>query len=274
MYNQALILLDKHKPFKAEKLLKNIVEEYMDTSVATEAIRTLQMMESFRIIEKSCNATANDNLCILMTAMGDYYKDHKRYPTSINELEKYGFYIFDGGVSVLILSANNKSYVARAVHKRGDKIYIVKRPTDMHSISEIEKDFSSTLKKKETELDQYNRALAYYRNEQYKEAMGVFKSYAWLYPKSKLADNAYFWIGECYRSLTRYGEAIFAYQKIINDYPKGNKVPAAMLQQALTFERIHDKTAAILVYKRLINNFPETKEAQIARKRLSYINRS
>jgi hypothetical protein len=51
MYNQALILLNEHEPFKAEGLLKDIVSNYMDTSVATEAIGTLRMMKSFRIID-------------------------------------------------------------------------------------------------------------------------------------------------------------------------------------------------------------------------------
>ena len=132
----------------------------------------------------------------------------------------------------------------------------------------LQKDISSPLKKEETEVEHYNTALGYYRNEQYEEAMAGFKSFLNLHPKSKLADNAYFWIGESYRSLTKYEEAILAYQKVINHYPKGNKVPAAMLQQALTFERIKDKTTANLVFKELVKKFPKTKEAQIARKRL------
>ena len=59
-----------------------------------------------------------------------------------------------------------------------------------------------------------------------------------------------------------------AYQKVINGYPKGNKVPSAMLQQALTFEKINDTTTANLVFNKLVKNFPKTKEAEIARKRL------
>ncbi|MFB0533101.1 MAG: tetratricopeptide repeat protein, partial [Desulfatiglandales bacterium] len=63
-------------------------------------------------------------------------------------------------------------------------------------------------------------------------------------------------------------EAILAYQKVINDYPKGNKVPIAMLHQAFAFEKINDKTTANLVFKKVVKNFPDTKEAEIAKKRL------
>ena len=129
----------------------------------------------------------------------------------------------------------------------------------------IQKDISSPREKEPTELE-YNRALGYFRNDRYEEAMAGFKNFLKLYPKSNLADNAYFWIGECYRALTKYEEAILAYQKVINGYPKGNKVPAAMLKQALTFDKLNDKTTANLVFKKLAKSFPKTKEAEIARK--------
>ena len=130
------------------------------------------------------------------------------------------------------------------------------------------KDISALQEKKLTESETYDRALGYYRDEQYEEAMAGFKKFLTLYPTSDLADNSHFWIGECYRVLTKYEEAILAYQKVINGYPKGNKVPSAMLQQALTFEKINDPTTANLVFKKLVKNFPKTKEAEIARKRL------
>lgn len=145
MYNQALLLLGEHEPFKAEKLLKDIVSNHMDTSVATEAIRTLQMMKSFRIIEEYGNAEAQVNLLTLVTAMNDYYKDHKEYGTSMNELEeKYGFRIFDKGTTVTIVFADEKNYIVRASHERGDKIYLVKGPTIPGSgaIRVIDKDIS------------------------------------------------------------------------------------------------------------------------------------
>jgi len=130
------------------------------------------------------------------------------------------------------------------------------------------KDIPTSQEKKLTESETYDRALGYYRDDRYEEAMAGFKNFLTLYPTSDLADNAHFWIGECYRALTKYEEAILAYQKVINGYPKGNKVPSAMLQQALTFEKINDTTTANLVFKKLVKNFPKTKEAEIARKRL------
>jgi tol-pal system protein YbgF len=131
-----------------------------------------------------------------------------------------------------------------------------------------QKDVSVSQKKKPTESELYDRTLGYYRDGQYEKAIAGFKDFLKFYHKSDLADNANFWIGECNRALEKYEEAILAYQKVINGYPKGNKVPSAMLHQALTFEKINDRTTANLVFKRLVKNFPKTKEAEIARKRL------
>ena len=131
-----------------------------------------------------------------------------------------------------------------------------------------EKEVTPPRKKEPTESEVYDMALGHYREKRHEEAMLGFKSFLKRYPKSNLADNAYFWIGECHRALEKYEEAILAYQKVVNGYPKGNKVPSAMLQQALTFEKINDTTTANLVFKKLIKDFPNTKEAKIARRSL------
>lgn len=130
------------------------------------------------------------------------------------------------------------------------------------------KDISVPEKEKLTESAIYDTALGYYREGRYEEAIAGFENFLKLYPKSDLSDNAYFWIGESHRELEKYEEAILAYQKVINDYPKGNKVPVAMLHQAFAFEKINDKTTANLVFKKVVKNFPDTKEAEIAKKRL------
>jgi tol-pal system protein YbgF len=121
---------------------------------------------------------------------------------------------------------------------------------------------------RQTEAALYEKTLEYYWDGRYDEAIAGFKKFLTLYPSSDLADNAYFWIGECHRASEDYEEAILAYQKVINDYPKGNKVPSAMLHQALAFEKIDDKTTAQLVYKKLVKEYPQSKEAGIAKKRL------
>ena len=121
---------------------------------------------------------------------------------------------------------------------------------------------------KTNELTLYNSALATYREGKYQEAMEGFRDFVKQYPKSDLADNAYFWIGESYMSLKRYEQAILAYQEVIKKYPKGNKVPSALLRQALAFVEIKDEISAKLLLKKIIKNYPKSSEAKIAQTRL------
>ncbi len=123
-------------------------------------------------------------------------------------------------------------------------------------------------KKPQTESDVYNATLGYYKSGSYEKAIDGFKEFLKLYPKSSLADNANFWVGECHRALENYEEAILAYQKVIDGYPKGNKVPSAMLKQAVSFEKINDKTTAKLLFRKVVKQFPKSKEAEIAAKKL------
>ena len=88
------------------------------------------------------------------------------------------------------------------------------------------------------------------------------------YPKSTHADNSQFWIGETYYREKWYEKAILEYQKVIEKYPSGNKVPAAMLKQGLAFLNIGETNNARLVLKDLIAKHPGTNEASIAQKKL------
>ncbi|EFK07549.1 tol-pal system protein YbgF [delta proteobacterium NaphS2] len=107
-----------------------------------------------------------------------------------------------------------------------------------------------------------------YRKEKYDDSIVGFKTFLKEYPKSKLADNAAFWIGESHMALKQYEQAILAFQKVIKQYPKGNKVPNALLRQALAFDELNDKTSAKLLLKKLIKQYPKSNEAKIAKNKL------
>jgi tol-pal system protein YbgF len=85
------------------------------------------------------------------------------------------------------------------------------------------------------------------------------------FPNSERADNAQFWIGEIYYREKWYEKAILEYQKVIEKYPKGNKVPASLLKQGLAFSNLGDKSNSRLILEELIKKYPKSNEAKIAR---------
>ena len=91
------------------------------------------------------------------------------------------------------------------------------------------------------------------------------------FPKSDQTDNAQFWIGEIYYREKWYEKAILEYQKVIEHYPKGNKVPASLLKQGFAFLSLGDKANARLILNELAKKYPETNEGKIATQKLKEI---
>ena len=114
----------------------------------------------------------------------------------------------------------------------------------------------------------YSRAKQAFDQGDSDAARKDFEKFISLYPKSKNADNAQFWIGEIYYRDKWYEKAILEYQKVIEIYPNGNKVPASLLKQGLAFYNIGDKTNARLILEELVRKYPKTNEASVASKKL------
>lgn len=102
-------------------------------------------------------------------------------------------------------------------------------------------------------------------NEQARDA---FETFLKKYPDSENADNARFWIADSYYRDKWYEKAILEYQKVVEQYARGNKVPSAMLKQGYAFSNLGENSNAKLVLKELIKKFPGTREADMAAEKL------
>lgn len=114
----------------------------------------------------------------------------------------------------------------------------------------------------------YNEAKGAFDSGQMERARQGFQQFLKSYPTSKNADNAQFWIGETYYNEKWYEKAILEYQAVIEKFPKGNKVAAAMLKQGMAFLHLGDKPNARLILKELVKKYPKSNEAAIAGKKL------
>lgn len=121
------------------------------------------------------------------------------------------------------------------------------------------------------EKAQYTKALKLYEKGDYPGTRKEFEKFLKEFPTSNLADNAQFWIGDSYYAQQRYKEAINAYQLVQDNYPNGNKVPAAILQQANAWSKMGDNTAARILYQRVTERYPNTPEAASAANKLKQI---
>jgi len=128
-----------------------------------------------------------------------------------------------------------------------------------------------SLKGKVDKEKAYAEAYKTFREGDYKGAREKFREFVKIFPATEYSDNAQFWIGECYYFEKNYEKAILEYENVIKNYPKGNKVPNALLKQALSFMKLGDKSSAKLLLQRVIKEYPNTSSARIARGKLSTI---
>ena len=119
--------------------------------------------------------------------------------------------------------------------------------------------------------DLYKDAYESYQKGDYEGARRKFEAFLKQYPNTELSDNAQFWIGETYYAKKDYEKAILEYEKAIAKYPEGDKIPSALLKQALAFLELGDKTNGRNLLKRVIERYPQSEQADMAKKRLDTI---
>jgi len=117
----------------------------------------------------------------------------------------------------------------------------------------------------------YRKAMALYEAGLYKTARGSFAKFLKEFPSSNLADNALFWIGECYYSEKDYINAAKSYARVFKEYPYENRVPDAYYRLGLTFWHLGKKESAIASLRKVLNDYPKSYVAPLARRKLQAI---
>lgn len=114
----------------------------------------------------------------------------------------------------------------------------------------------------------YFRGYRLTKDKEYDKAIETFEGFLENWPGHKLADHARYWIGEIYYTRADWERAILEFDRVINDYPRGDKVPSATLKQGMAFEKLGSIKEARVLLEQVVEKFPESPEAQTAKNRL------
>jgi len=114
----------------------------------------------------------------------------------------------------------------------------------------------------------YNNALSDYNGAKYNLAMQEFGDYIKYYGNTDLAGNAQYYIADIEYRQGNYQQAVQDYDKVLEQYPSGNKASAAQLKKAYALINIDQRDAGIRELRALIARYPRSLEAQQARDRL------
>ena len=113
----------------------------------------------------------------------------------------------------------------------------------------------------------YREAFAAYRAKKYDTAIGAFTEIMTVAPSSSLADNAQYWIGECYYSMRNYEKALQAFTRVFT-FPNTNKAADAHLKIAMIYQLMDNTNAAREELNLVVKQYPATEAAKIASAKL------
>lgn len=117
----------------------------------------------------------------------------------------------------------------------------------------------------------YNIAYSDYLNGNYQMAIDGFTLYLEQFSSSPVADDAAYWIGECYFSQSKFEEAVVEFTELILNFPEGDKIPSAYLKKGLSLVELGKKDEALSVFKLLISKYPFEDETRIAQEKIKEI---
>lgn len=129
-------------------------------------------------------------------------------------------------------------------------------------MEKITVDDSSNLLKDPSTL--YENGMKSMKEKRFDEAREIFAKFLMEYPQSELADNAQYWMGECFYSQKRFEEAKETFLGVLEHFPFGNKVPDALYKAALCAGQLGENEERVKLLNQVIENYPFSDAAEKA----------
>jgi tol-pal system protein YbgF len=115
----------------------------------------------------------------------------------------------------------------------------------------------------------YNTALSDFNGGKNDLAAQEFAQYLQVYGNTDLAGNAQFYLGEIDYRRQNFAAAIQDYNRVLDQYPGGNKGAAAQLKKGFALLEMGQKDAGVQELKSLVTRYPKSPEAIQAKDRLN-----
>ncbi len=120
----------------------------------------------------------------------------------------------------------------------------------------------------------FESARADYYAGQWSLAIQGFETYIKTFPKSDLADDAQYYIGETYYSSGRFREAVAAYDLVIKNYPSSNTLPDTYYKRGLALNSLGQVPQARESFDFVVKNYPDSDAGRLAKQALDRLSRS
>ncbi len=118
------------------------------------------------------------------------------------------------------------------------------------------------------EKAEYNKALQLAINGRVPEAKAAFDQFLAAHPRSPLAPNALYWVGEGAFASGDYRTAIDDFDKVAKGWPGHHKAADSLYKMAAAQEKSGDIAGARATLERYLKDYPNAELAGVVRQKL------
>jgi tol-pal system protein YbgF len=115
---------------------------------------------------------------------------------------------------------------------------------------------------------EYRAAVELLKGGKVDDAIAALRAFLVHYPHHDYADNAQYWLGEAFYVQKDFQKALGEFRATIETYPRGNKVPDALLKVGYCYQALGQTDKSRAVLEQVVNLYPKTEPAALAAKRL------
>ncbi len=103
----------------------------------------------------------------------------------------------------------------------------------------------------------------------YDLAIEGFRQFIKDYPKSSLAQQVYYYLGEAYYHSRSYTSAVQTFETLHRNYPNSRHVPSALFKLGLIMDEMEKGKKARAYWLTVSRKYPRSSEAQLAKQKLA-----
>jgi tol-pal system protein YbgF len=118
-------------------------------------------------------------------------------------------------------------------------------------------------------MEQYQAGIDHLHGGRHDEAVAAFRGFVKQHPQHDYADNAQYWLGECFYDRKEYSHALREFRRVAERFPQGNKVPDALLKVAFSYLALGSARPARETLQEIVRNYPRHQAAGLARAKLA-----
>jgi tol-pal system protein YbgF len=117
-------------------------------------------------------------------------------------------------------------------------------------------------------VEVYRRSLEALRGGRHVEALAGFRDFLKAHPGHDNADNAQYWIGECYYDQKDYPMALREFRRVVEKHAQGNKVADALLKIGFSHLSLGSAEIGRQTLEKVVRSYPQSEAAVLAGARL------